>query len=66
MSVLVRQMSWMELLLVLGSLKIVLLNPSKPGIGEVIPIFWTVNAPPGLQGLNKELLRFLPLDEKCS
>ena len=28
------------------------LNPSKTGIGEVIDIFWTINDPPGLQGLN--------------
>ena len=27
------------------------LNPWSPGIREVIAIFWTINDPPGLQGL---------------
>ena len=28
-----------------------LFNPQKTGIGEIIAIFWTINNPPGLQGL---------------
>ena len=27
------------------------INPSNPGIGEVVAIFWTINNPPRLQGL---------------
>ena len=27
------------------------LTLKSPGIGEVITIFWTINDPPGLQGL---------------
>ena len=26
-------------------------NPLKTGLGEFITIFWTINDPPGLQGL---------------
>ena len=28
-----------------------IVNPQKMGIGDVIPIFWTINDLPGLQGL---------------
>ena len=28
-----------------------MLNPQKTGIAEVMDIFWTINDPPGLQGL---------------
>ena len=36
-------------------------NPSKAGIGEVIPILWTINDPPGLQELMKV---FIPVRKK--
>ena len=30
------------------------INHSKTGVGKVIAIFWTINDPPGLQGLMHE------------
>ena len=27
------------------------INPQRTGIGEVVPIFWTITYPPGLQRL---------------
>ena len=37
-------------------------NPLTTGIGEVVGFFWTINVPPGLQGLKAKIYPFHKMD----